>query len=231
MEPRRRLKDDPALASYTFVVVDFEATTPTGARPEPIDVAAIHLRLAGHTWAEIGRFNALMRPPDHASVTPFDTAQTGITAAMVSRERPASQVLAELDHTIEDGRPYLLVAHNAHTEAGIIHDYRGHCPRLAQTDLLDTVRLARAAYPDLGSHTLDTLIDHLNLTRPPDRHRAMPDAQITAAVFSCVLAQGDRDRRWSTLRDLRQAGGITAKANRPQQDSLFDPGDQHADTH
>lgn len=222
MDPVRLLKDDPPLAATTFVVIDFEGTTPAGSRPEPIDVAAMQLRLVGINWAEVGRFSALMRPPPHAPVTPFDTAQTGITPAMVADAPGAAHVLAELDTHLVDGSPYLLVAHNAHTEAGIIHDYGEYCPRLAHTDLLDTVRLARAVYPNLTSHTLNMLIDHLEIARLSGRHRALPDVAVTAAVFCRILAQADRDRLWSTLYEVWTVGGIKAKANRPQQDSLFD---------
>jgi DNA polymerase III epsilon subunit-like protein len=180
------------------------------------------MRLRGTNWAEVGRFTALMRPPPHAPVTAFDTTQTGITAAMVADAPPAAQVLAHLDAQLADDTPYLLVAHNAQTEAGIIFDYRHACPRLAHTDLLDTVRLARAVYPDLGSHTLDMLINHLAIARPADRHRALPDVEVTVAVFCRLLAHAARDRLWRTLADVCKAGGVTAKANRPQQAGLFD---------
>ena len=37
------LSQDPDFQATTFVVIDFETTTPPGARPEPIDVAALWL--------------------------------------------------------------------------------------------------------------------------------------------------------------------------------------------
>jgi DNA polymerase III subunit epsilon len=36
-----QLSRDPAFCGTTFIVIDFEATTPPGVRPEPIDVAAM----------------------------------------------------------------------------------------------------------------------------------------------------------------------------------------------
>jgi hypothetical protein len=33
VDNHQRLRDDPQLAATTFVVIDFEGTTPTGARP------------------------------------------------------------------------------------------------------------------------------------------------------------------------------------------------------
>ena len=41
----------------------------------------------------------------------------------------------------------VLVAHNAPTEASVLYDYRSACPHLAAAGFLDTVRLARLAYP------------------------------------------------------------------------------------
>jgi DNA polymerase III subunit epsilon len=222
VDQRPRLTSDPELAATTFAVIDFEATTPAGARPEPIDVAAIQLRLDHGRWVQAGRFSKLMRPPPHAPVTSFDTAQTGITPQMTAAAQPAAVVLAELDAAFAGDQPCVLVAHHASTEAGMLHDYRDYCPRLAHTDLLDTVRLARVLYPQLPSHKLDTLLAHLGIPRPPGRHRALPDVQATAQVFCQMLAHADATRTWASLRDLRRAGLIVARANRPHQDGLFD---------
>src|SRR5438477_10333327 len=90
------LIDDERYLATCFIVIDFEATTPTGRRPEPIDIAAIALRVMGGELREVSRFAALMRPPDHAPVTPFDTEQTGITAAMVAEQPTAAEILARL---------------------------------------------------------------------------------------------------------------------------------------
>ncbi|MBI1759047.1 MAG: 3'-5' exonuclease [Actinobacteria bacterium] len=222
-EPAPGLHEDPTYRQVTFVVIDFETTTPTGHRPEPVDVAVIVLRTDVDRLVETDRYTALIRPPDHAPLTPFDTAQTGISPAMLADRPPAAQILAELDARLG---PHLrdaalLVAHNAPTEAGLLFDRREHCPQLATTNLLDTVRLARVAYPDLPSHRLDVLIHHLKLTHPPDRHRAMPDVQITAQVFGRLLRDGHQTGCWSSLRDLRRHGEYQAKAARPEQTSLF----------
>jgi DNA polymerase III subunit epsilon len=212
------LIDDEAFRATSFVVIDFEATTPTGRRPEPIDVAAIQLNLRGGRLTETRRFSALMRPPEHAPIVAFDTDQTGITPQMVADQPPAATVLAHLDAGLTDP-PYLLVAHNAPTEAGILYDYRQHCPRLAATDFLDTVRLAREVYPDLPSHRLDVLLHHCKIPRPADRHRALPDVEITVAVLLRIL--DDAAGRWTSLAQLQAVAGYQARANRPTQESLF----------
>ena len=35
------LTKDPAFIAATFIVIDFETTTPAGYRPEPVEVAAV----------------------------------------------------------------------------------------------------------------------------------------------------------------------------------------------
>jgi DNA polymerase III subunit epsilon len=214
------LIDDERYQATCFIVIDFEATTPTGSRPEPIDIAAIALRVAGGELREVHRFAALMRPPAHAPVTPLDTAQTGITPAMVADQPTAGQVLAQLDSRLTEP-PYLLVAHNAPTEAGILYDHRKQCPTLAAIDFLDTVRLARIVYPDLPSHRLDVLINHLRIPRPADRHRALPDVEITVKVFTRLITEGARSGRWRTLRQIREDGLYQAKGSQPEQEALF----------
>jgi DNA polymerase-3 subunit epsilon len=215
------LSDDDEFTSTTFVIIDFETTTPTGRRPEPIDVASVALRWQQGAFIETGRFSALIQPPAHAPVTRFDTEQTGITAAMVADQPPAPEVLAALDATLDDDHPRLLVAHNAPIEAGLLYDYRAHCARLALTPLLDTVRLARVIYPDLDTHRLDALLHHLQIHRPPDRHRALPDVEATAKVFERIIADGTRAGTWRSVAELRSDAGYTPRAVEPIQESLF----------
>ena len=61
--PAPALSHDPVLAETTFVVLDFEGTTPRGYSPEPIEVAALALRRDGDRWRRAWSFEALMKPP------------------------------------------------------------------------------------------------------------------------------------------------------------------------
>ncbi len=134
----QHLTSDPAFAETSFLVIDFETTTPLGRRPEPIEVAALALRANGVRMAEVFRYGALIQPPEHASISNFDVRQTGITRQMVAGQPLAATVLAALDAHLTTP-PYRLVAHHAPTEGGIVYDYRHCCPRLAATPLLETV--------------------------------------------------------------------------------------------
>jgi len=214
------LTQDPAYQATTFVVIDFETTTPKGCRPEPIEVAALVLRDLGAGLADAGTFAELIRPPAHAPITPRDTAENGLRPADVSAARPAGPVLADLDAWLT-ASPYLLAAHNAHVEAGLIYDYRKHCPGLAALPVIDTVKFARAAMPGLASYGLDYLLVHLSIPRPPDRHRAMPDVRATAAVFRNLIARADQSGLFPDMRALTSAVGLRPRATMPRQDTLF----------
>ncbi|MEU8655890.1 3'-5' exonuclease [Actinoplanes philippinensis] len=203
-----RFTTDPAFTATTFVAIDFEATTPTGFPSEPIEVGAVLLRLEGAVLVEVSRFEALMRPPEHAPVTAF---QMGITAAMVADRPPAGTVLAEFDATLS-APPYVAVAHHAATEAGILARYAPCCPTLAAAPLLCTRDLARHAYPGLASYSLDALLLHTQRPVPAGRHRALPDTRATAAFFQRLLTDGAARHRWSRLHQLHQLAGRPAPA-------------------
>jgi DNA polymerase III subunit epsilon len=205
-----------ALAQVTPVVIDFEYTTPTGAPFEPIEVAVQVLRVRDGRLERAARWEALMRPPRHAELTPFDIGQTGITPDMLAGRPYAGEVLAELDRRFSAG-PYVLIAHHAPAEAGLIYAYREHCPHLAHINLIDTVRLARHLYPGLPRHGLDDMLRHLQIPAPAHRHRAMADVQVTVELFSRMITDAD----WVDLRQLRALGGYPARAAQPEQADLF----------
>ncbi len=204
------------LREVTPVVIDFEYTTPRGHTPEPIEIAVQALRVRDGKLERTARWETLMRPPQHAELTPFDINQTGITPGMLADRPYASEVLAELDRRFTAG-PYLLVAHHAPAEARLLFAYREHCPNLARIDLLDTVRLAKSLYPELPKHGLDDMLRHLRIPSPHGRHRAMADVQVTTDLFIRIVTDAD----WADLRQLRRLAGYDAEAAQPEQVTLF----------
>ncbi|MEU6562617.1 3'-5' exonuclease [Nocardia nova] len=216
------LTDDPAFAATTFVVIDFEATTPTGHPAQPIEVAALAMRCRHGAWETVGRFESLIRPPDFAPVTPAVTAQTGLTPGQVAEAPSPAEALGALDRRFTADSRYLLVAQHATTEANLIHNQRQHCPSLARVDLLDTIPLAKHLVPDLPNHKLDTLLAHFAIPMPADRHRAAADVDVTAQVFIRLVNAAAETAWFSDLAGLVRAAGRTAKCNIPVQSGLFD---------
>jgi DNA polymerase-3 subunit epsilon len=215
------LTEDPAFLATTFVVVDFETTTPTGHPAQPVEVAALALRYRHGAWERAGAFTSLIKPPAFAPVTPAHTAQTGITAEQVAQAPTPAEALGALDRRFTAGTPYLLVAHHAATEAGIIFNQREHCPALARVDFIDTVTLARQIIADLPNHKLDMLLAHFSIKHPADRHRAYADVEVTAQVLFRLISAADDTPQFSGLTALVKAAGRTAKCNIPVQANLF----------
>jgi DNA polymerase-3 subunit epsilon len=215
------LTEDPAFLATTFVVVDFETTTPSGHPAQPVEVAALALRWVQGAWTRAGSFTSLMQPPAFAPITPAHTAQTGITAEQVAQAPAPAEALGALDQRFTAGTPYLLVAHHAATEAGLIYNQREHCPALACVDLIDTVAFARQVVPDLPNHKLDMLLAHFSIRHPADRHRAYADVEVTAQVFFRLISAADETAQFSSLAALLKAAGRTAKCNIPTQAALF----------
>jgi DNA polymerase-3 subunit epsilon len=215
------LTKDPDFLATTFVVIDFEATTPTGYPAQPVEVAALALRYTGSEWAPAGRSTSLIRPPAFAPVTPALTAQTGLTAEQLKLAPSPAEALGALDRRFTADKRYLLVAQHAATEANLIHNQREHCPTLARIDFLDTIPLAKHLIPGLPNYKLDTLLAHFSIPCPADRHRAYADVDITARVFMRLIDAADTNAQLVGLAELVRIAGRTAKSNIPVQNELF----------
>lgn len=209
----------------TFIVIDFEALTPAGRPAEPTEVAAMALVARDGKLVEDGRFESLIRPPVDVPVTSRDMSH-GITEDALRAAPPAAAVLGELDRLLSTP-PYRLVAQHASTEAGLIARQGEHCPTLATTPLVDTVRMARKTVRGMSSYGLDELLRYYGIPKPVQRHRAMPDVEVTAEVFHRLLGEGAAAGHWSTLLELDAAAGLQPRprpsAEAPVQDSLFGP--------
>jgi DNA polymerase-3 subunit epsilon len=206
------LAADPRVQRTRLVVIDFEGLTPAGRPPVPVEVAAVTVMLSPTgQFTELDCYESLMAPPPDVPITRFDQA-SGITERLLATAPAASAVMSELDRRVRvaatgAGHAVLLVAHHAATERTLLHGQRSHCPRLADTPLLDTVRLARECLPELASHSPDHLARHLQLQVPHDRHRALADVRLTLAILQRLLRRG----RWSTLTDLERIALMPAK--------------------
>jgi DNA polymerase-3 subunit epsilon len=220
---------DAALYATRFVVIDFEAVTPKGRRPEPVEVAALAGMITLEGWRETGRFETLIKPPADVPVAAYDNPLTGITRSMLAGAPAAPSALKALENRLTRP-PYLLVAQGAHTEAGLIYDQAATSPALARIPLLCTVRMAKKLLPDLPRHRLDDLMVHLAVPVPAGRrHRAMPDVEATRDVFLALLRLGAESGAFATLARLQGIAGITpkavledARARAPRQEELFE---------
>jgi DNA polymerase-3 subunit epsilon len=131
--------------------------------------------------AVINSFQSLVNPGRR--IPPFITKLTGISQEMVLDAPLAREVIPDFLQFIDDA---ILVGHNL----GFDLNFLTHEAQLLglpfPLDGLDTIPLARRFLPGLKRFKLDVVAQHLKIP-PRTRHRALGDAETTAAVFLCIL--------------------------------------------
>ena len=165
------------LDEVEFVVLDTETT---GLRPgadRVIEIAGVRVR----SGEVIASFQSLINPGRR--IPPFISKFTGISQDMVSSAPTAKDVLPDFLRFIEGAA---LVGHNLSFDINFL-THEAYLLELAfPPDGFDTIPLARRFLPGLKRFKLDAVAAHLNIPTS-DRHRAMGDVKVTAAVFLRIL--------------------------------------------
>ena len=158
-----------------FVVIDTETTGLDPRTDRIIDIGAVRL---DEDLAVIDRFTTLVDP--ELPIPLFVARLTGISDADVAGAPGIADALAGLHEFAGDAT---LVGHNAafdreHLAAAA---RRSGAPPLSG-DWFDTLEAALLLFPELDRHALPVLVEELGLSWPA--HRALPDAEATAAVLA-----------------------------------------------
>ena len=162
-----------SLDEVEFVVLDTETT---GLRPggdRVIEVAGIRLR-GGEV---LDSFSSLVNPGRR--IPPFIVQFTGITQEMVAKAPTSEKVFREFQHFVDGA---IIVGHNVGFDIGFLAYEMQLLGQAFPIDGLDTIPLARRFLPGLRRFKLDLVAQHLKIPAA-NRHRAMGDAKVTAAVF------------------------------------------------
>jgi DNA polymerase-3 subunit epsilon len=170
------------LNEVDFVVVDTETTGLRAGPDRVIEVAAMRLR-GGNV---IDTFQSVVNPGRH--LPPFIVKFTGITQEMVEDAPTAKEILPDFFQFIDDAT---LVGHNLAFDLNFLtyeaRQLRLHCP----LDGLDTLLLARRFLPGLKRFKLDMVAEYLKI-QVNNRHRALGDVEVTAAVFLRILERAQQ---------------------------------------
>ncbi len=182
------------LADIEFVAVDVETTGLAPGRHKLIEVGAVRIR----GGEPVATFSKLINPGRH--IPQFITQFTGISEYMVSRAARASKVLPKLQEFIGD-RP--IVGHNIGFDLGFLNYEAEQCGMATPFPVegIDTIALARRYITGMRRAKLDYVAAALHVPTPR-RHRALPDAVVTARVFALLLARA-REEGCETLDELR----------------------------
>ncbi|WP_247894201.1 3'-5' exonuclease [Azospirillum sp. B510] len=183
-----------------YVVFDTETTgLSPSAGDEIVQIAAV--RIVGGRILTGETFNMLVDPK--RPIPPESIPFHGITDAMVAGKPTIDTVLPQFRSFVSGA---VLVAHNAAFDlkflkmkeraAGVTFD----CP------VLDTMLLSRMLLGNDGDHTLDGIAQRLGIA-VVDRHTALGDSLVTAAVFLRMIEML-RDQGVRTLDDAIRGANI-----------------------
>lgn len=163
----------------SFIAVDTETTGLDPEQDRVIELAAVRFEHG----IPVEDFSVLLSPGDRA-LSPVARLITGITDAELAAAPPAADSLRAFRDFAGD---LPLVAHNAPFDA--MHVERAlrdaGCEPLTGP-WLDTLPLARTAWPEADNHKLESLATWLALP-DADAHRALPDARRAGLLFVAAV--------------------------------------------
>jgi len=187
-----------------YVIVDVEGN---GAQPPEIVELAYAVVESGKAGPS---GDWLIRPV--APVTPIVQRIHGIGNEELATAPPLEAVAHDI--TVALGER-VLVAHSAAVERDIL---RRQLPSWRPPAIIDTQRLAKRAWPELGKYSLATL--RQTLTLGGTSHRALGDAVATRQLLFAAIEKLEQAQGPMSFDELVRAAGGDQSANRDDQMSL-----------
>jgi DNA polymerase III subunit epsilon len=179
------------VGNYGVVVLDFETS---GLSPDngdrAIEVGAVLVQDNCIT----DRFQSLMNPG--MRVSGFIEEYTGITNKMLSGAPPAAEVMRQFAGFM--GRHHL-VAHNASFDRRFLDAELQRISLKRQQEFACSLLLSRRLNPDAPSHSLETLVRYKKLATNGVFHRALADAEMTANLWTGMVAELKKDHRLASV--------------------------------
>ena len=184
------------LSEYTFCAIDLETTGVNPLFHRIVEVGMVRFNMNG----PVGEYSTLVKPGMPIPVEAYDIH--GISDQDVADAPPFAEIARNVMNFCEGA---VLVAHNPSFDVSFLarsYTDAGLNPGVIRA--LDTVRLARIAFPMMENHRLPTLCRELGIKGT--HHRAMADALACMEVFTHVIRERDPDRTW-TMGDLLRLHG------------------------
>ena len=170
--PRGQTLDD------TFVVFDIETTGLSKENHKITEIGAVKVE----NGKIIDRFSTFVNP--QVKLSEEIIKLTNITDDMLKDAPLITEILPKF---LEFCGNSILVAHNANFDVGFIRK-NAETLLLPSVDntVLDTLELSRTLLPELKSHKLNIVAEHLDVSLK-GHHRAVNDAEATAKIFIKLL--------------------------------------------
>ena len=180
VDPRAVCSKSPQLPLSSYIVLDVETTGLSPERDHIIEFGAIKVE----NGEEIASFQTFIDPG--CPVPRRITEITGITNADLAGAPSLLPAIHMISDFIGD---VPIVAHNASFDLGFLRNAYAAAGLPVRFDVIDTLRLARASFPDAPNHKLSTLIDYLHLGGTQS-HRALSDVHYTNLIYqACMNAE------------------------------------------
>lgn len=176
--PIVRRPGDKKLETET-VVFDIETTGLSVAKCGITEIGAVKVR----DGEIIDRFSTFTNPG--RPIPPNIVKLTGITDEMVAAAPDNTTVVRQFLDFCGDAA---LCAHNAPFDVSFIRHTAKQNGWGFEPTVIDTLTLARNLYPELRSHKLNIVADHLGVSLE-NHHRAVHDAEATALILLRQLQQ------------------------------------------
>ncbi len=183
-----------------LVFIDLETTGANPAIDHITEIGLVEVDQEGQAqhWA------SLVKPA--TSIPAFIQGLTGITNEMVQDAPEFSSLAADLFAKLDGA---LFIAHNARFDHGFLRNAFKAAGYNLRVDVLCTVKLSRALYPEERRHNLDVLIERHGLIAN-GRHRALADADLIWQFWQKLPAQIADETLQSTLTTLLQTPSLPA---------------------
>ncbi len=181
-----------------YIIFDLETTGLSAATERIIEIGAVKVENG-----EISESFDLFVDPEKA-ITPEITRLTSITNEMVAGAPKEAEALEQFFRFC-DGCD-ILVAHNADFDMGFLRAAIRRCGREEDPVQIDTLVMARAMYPELKKHKLDTIAERLGVTQK-HHHRADDDARVLAEIFLKMVQKLVEDAGITQVMDINHSMG------------------------
>lgn len=181
-----------------YIIFDLETTGLSAATERIIEIGAVKVE----NGAILESFDLFVDP--EKAITPEITRLTSITNEMVAGAPKEAEALEQFFRFC-DGCD-ILVAHNADFDMGFLRAAIRRCGREEDPVQIDTLVMARAMYPELKKHKLDTIAERLGVTQK-HHHRADDDARVLAEIFLKMVQKLVEDAGITKVMDINHSMG------------------------